>query len=305
MITAVPAAPTIATCSTTCSWNRPSRRCRSPRYTFNMPAHRQCHASARPLRAWDPAYLNGLQNLQALVAGTNNGQEVDMLNNNLKTPYSDQFSLGMSQQARRLADRRRPSRASSATTASRSRWATAIPNGDVLPGRAASLGQRHPGLRQPDHRQQRHPRRAPPRCCCRPTSRTRRSRAGAPTSRTPTPMQAEPRHQRALLVRRSDDRATIRSSTPTPRPSIASSPPARWTARGASRLSAKLTLATPIPHNDIACYGQHVLAHGEQSLHADRRRRRAARKFLVGGKICGYRDIDFQATKDFDHRQRA
>jgi outer membrane receptor protein involved in Fe transport len=42
---------------------------------------------------WDPKYLNGVQNLQALIAGS--AGEVDLLNNNLKVPYSDQFSLGI------------------------------------------------------------------------------------------------------------------------------------------------------------------------------------------------------------------
>ena len=33
--------------------------------------------------------------LAALIAGTTAGKEVDVINNNLKTPYSDQFSLGI------------------------------------------------------------------------------------------------------------------------------------------------------------------------------------------------------------------
>jgi hypothetical protein len=44
---------------------------------------------------WNPVYLNGLTNLQSLVAATTAGQEVDMMNNHLKAPYSDQFSIGM------------------------------------------------------------------------------------------------------------------------------------------------------------------------------------------------------------------
>jgi hypothetical protein len=48
-----------------------------------------------PCVAWDPKYLNGLANLQGLVASSSVGAEVDTLNNNLKTPYSDQFSIGM------------------------------------------------------------------------------------------------------------------------------------------------------------------------------------------------------------------
>lgn len=43
--------------------------------------------------AWDPAYLTpeGLETLQTNPSS----HEVDLLNNNLKTPYSDQFSLGI------------------------------------------------------------------------------------------------------------------------------------------------------------------------------------------------------------------
>ena len=49
----------------------------------------------QPCFAWDPKYLNGVSNLQSLVGTTNRGNEVDMLNNHLKAPYSDQFSVGM------------------------------------------------------------------------------------------------------------------------------------------------------------------------------------------------------------------
>ncbi|MGD8174993.1 TonB-dependent receptor domain-containing protein [Marinimicrobium sp. ARAG 43.8] len=45
--------------------------------------------------AWDPAYLtpDGLAELQTSVSGA--GREVNLLHNDLKTPYSDQFSLGI------------------------------------------------------------------------------------------------------------------------------------------------------------------------------------------------------------------
>jgi len=43
--------------------------------------------------AWNPSYLNGPGGLQALVSGS--AGEVDLLNNHLKVPYSDQFSLGI------------------------------------------------------------------------------------------------------------------------------------------------------------------------------------------------------------------
>ena len=48
-----------------------------------------------PCVAWNPAYLTSLSNLQALVGSSNAGAEVDAINNNLKVPYSDQFSIGI------------------------------------------------------------------------------------------------------------------------------------------------------------------------------------------------------------------
>ena len=60
---------------------------------FNVP-ERPCTPSPTCV-PWNPAYLNGLGNLQSLVAHSTAGQEVDMINNNLKAPYSDQFSIGI------------------------------------------------------------------------------------------------------------------------------------------------------------------------------------------------------------------
>jgi outer membrane receptor protein involved in Fe transport len=51
-----------------------------------------------PCVAWDPKYLAGLANLQTLVASSAAGAEIDAVNNNLKVPYSDQFSLGIRNQ---------------------------------------------------------------------------------------------------------------------------------------------------------------------------------------------------------------
>jgi outer membrane receptor protein involved in Fe transport len=48
-----------------------------------------------PCVAWNPDYLTGLSHLQSLIGSSNAGAEVDMINNNLKVPYSDQFSIGI------------------------------------------------------------------------------------------------------------------------------------------------------------------------------------------------------------------
>ena len=73
-----------------------------PQFTvyFQDPATGECIRQGNPTTpcyAWDPNLLNGVANLQALVQATNGG-EVDLLNNDLKVPYSDQFSLGMANQ---------------------------------------------------------------------------------------------------------------------------------------------------------------------------------------------------------------
>ncbi len=67
-----------------------------PRYTyfFDTDLHDCAPGSANCL-AWDPAYYD-INNLYALTqANPNLGSEVNLMNNNLVTPYSDQFSLGM------------------------------------------------------------------------------------------------------------------------------------------------------------------------------------------------------------------
>ena len=48
-----------------------------------------------PCFPWDPSYANSVSALQALTAGSTAGFEVDMFTNKLKVPYSDQFSIGM------------------------------------------------------------------------------------------------------------------------------------------------------------------------------------------------------------------
>ena len=60
--------------------------------SFNTPGH-TCTVGPTCFN-WDPSYLDPA-NLAALVAGTSNGAEVFLINNDLKTPYSDQFSIGM------------------------------------------------------------------------------------------------------------------------------------------------------------------------------------------------------------------
>lgn len=67
-----------------------------PTYTrkFNVTGH-ACTPGEGDCLAWDEAYFDRA-NLEALVASNPSlGREVNLINNDLKTPYSDQFSLGM------------------------------------------------------------------------------------------------------------------------------------------------------------------------------------------------------------------
>ncbi|WP_333679730.1 TonB-dependent receptor [Dyella sp.] len=64
--------------------------------TFPNQYH-QC-ASSLSCIPWNPAYLGGIGVLQGLLTGTTAGREVDLINNNLKTPHSDQISIGMRNQ---------------------------------------------------------------------------------------------------------------------------------------------------------------------------------------------------------------
>lgn len=67
-----------------------------PRYafSFNTTDH-PCTVGTNNCYNWDPSFLNP-ETLSALVAANPNlGAEVNLINNDIKTPYSDQFSIGM------------------------------------------------------------------------------------------------------------------------------------------------------------------------------------------------------------------
>ena len=63
-----------------------------PSVNFNTADH-PCSVGVNNCYAWDPSFLNGPAGVQALVAGKPG--EINLMNNNLKTPYSDQFTLGI------------------------------------------------------------------------------------------------------------------------------------------------------------------------------------------------------------------
>ncbi|WP_149193259.1 TonB-dependent receptor domain-containing protein [Luteimonas suaedae] len=64
-------------------------------YKFNTPGHDCTTSTPATCLEWDPAYFDQ-EVLDALAAGNpNRGTQVVLIDNEIKTPYSDQFSLGM------------------------------------------------------------------------------------------------------------------------------------------------------------------------------------------------------------------
>lgn len=60
---------------------------------FNSP-DRPCDTTQANCVDWDPRFYD-INNLRSLVSATGGGREINLISNNLKVPYSDQFSIGM------------------------------------------------------------------------------------------------------------------------------------------------------------------------------------------------------------------
>ncbi len=65
------------------------------RYTIKFVESSGCTPAPGTCVNWDPSYLGGTDALAGLVASNVRNGEIDLLNNDLKTPYSDQYSLGL------------------------------------------------------------------------------------------------------------------------------------------------------------------------------------------------------------------
>jgi outer membrane receptor for ferrienterochelin and colicin len=270
-----------------------------PQYTiyFQDPATGQCHRGSTPCYAWNPNLLNGLGNLQSLIgAASNAGTEVDMLNNNLKAPYSDQYSLGMSNQIGDWHTDATVTRILSYdgfafTLGNRypdgSFWQNGSqPWGNGIPGFGALILGNN-GIRT----------RTTQLLLSAEKPYDKASGWGATFAYTYT----NAKQNRDINEHYSFDYATIQDY-----PFITSNAASkhRFVATGnmdgpwGTVLSAKLTLATPLPYNGIFCDPSNLQANG--SICSAYAAIAPASKFLIGGKIWGYRDIDLQATKDFD-----
>ncbi|WP_329742208.1 TonB-dependent receptor domain-containing protein [Dyella sp. A6] len=272
-----------------------------PTLYFNTPME-PCTSSSTCL-TWDPKYLN-ISALQALVAGSTAGKEIDLVNNNLKAPYSDQFSIGM---RNRVGE-----------------WNTSVSLVDIRShnGLVYTLGNRYPdgafwqkgsqpwgdgvpgfgSLIIGNNGLQTHTKQVLIEV---DKPYTHESHWGATIAYTYSDAwqnndNNDPTDQYAF------DFATI-GNYPYTRSGVSKH---RLVATGSLDgpwglvFGAKLTLATPIPDLGLACYGL-------TPTNVDQGRTNGGGcqsysiappgngRFLIGGKIFGYRDFDFQATKNF------
>ena len=274
-----------------------------PTLNFNTQAE-PCIASATCL-TWNPAYLS-IPALQALVAGTKAGQEVDMINNNLKAPYSDQMSIGMRNQ---IGDwntsvtfvnikshdgvvytlgNRRPD--GSFWAAGSQPWGLGIPGfGNLIIGNSGLQTKTNQLLLSAE----------------KPytvDSHWSASFAYTYTNAVQNNDNNDPTDQYAF------DYEKIGNYPYSAAPGVSKH---RLVATGSMDgpwgfvFGSKLTLATPVPDLGVAC--PYVtpppgvdsgFVNGGGCLNFAVRPPGEGR-FLVGGKVFGYRDIDFQATKNF------
>lgn len=264
---------------------------------FRDPATGTCHGSnPTPCIDYNPAFMSGLGNLQSLLSSTNAGNEVDAINNNLKAPYSDQFSIGM---------RNKVGEWNTSATVARIlshdgfvfTLGNRYPNGAFFQNNSQPWGNGVPGFGSLIIGNNGIETRTTQLLLSAEKPYTKESGWGVTLAYTFT----NAKQNRDINEHYSFDEATIDQY-----PFITSNAAAkhRLVATGVMDIpwgitvSAKLTLATPTPGNTLSCYNVEF-ATGSQCTPTGVTPSGNGR-FLVGGKVFGYRDVDFQATKDFN-----
>ncbi|ENZ96671.1 TonB-dependent outer membrane receptor [Xanthomonas fragariae LMG 25863] len=261
---------------------------------FENPVTNSCYRSDRTCVAFDPRYLNGIDQLNT-IPGVADSAELFMFNNKLKTPYSDQYSIGITNQVGEwLTD------ATFQRVLSYDGFAMGLinrysdgayfQNGDVpwsepVPGYQNTIVGNN-GLEQRNSQV----------LLSADKPYTKESGWGLTLSYTHT----SARQNRNIDEPYGFDKATIRDYPFVKSDAVAAH---RFVASGSIdgpwdvTFGAKLVLATPEPINTSACFGftdpdgatcQQVGVTPPGSG-----------KFLIGGDIWGYRTLDFQATKEF------
>ncbi|CTP89370.1 hypothetical protein A6R71_06400 [Xanthomonas translucens pv. arrhenatheri] len=261
---------------------------------FQNPATSQCYRSDRVCTAWDPRYLNGVDQLTS-IPGVSGSAELFMFNNKLKTPYSDQYSIGISNQVGDwLTD------VTFQRILSYDGFAMSLinryPDGSYFQNGNAPWGEPVPGYQNTIIGSNGLEQRNSQVLLSAEKPYTKESGWGLSLSYTHT----SARQNRNIDEPYGFDKATIHDYPFVKSDAVAAH---RFVASGSIdgpwgvTFGAKLVLATPEPINTIACYGK-VDADGGTCQQVGVVPP-ASGKFLLGGKIWGYRTVDFQATKEF------
>ncbi|QNH19028.1 membrane protein [Xanthomonas sp. SS] len=261
---------------------------------FENPATGQCFRNDRTCAPWDPRFLNGVDQLNT-IPGVSGSAELFIFNNNIKTPYSDQYSIGISNQ---VGD-----------------WLTDVtfqrvlsydgfvmslinryPDGSYFQNGSVPWGEPVPGYQNTIIGNNGLEQRSSQFLLSAEKPYTKESGWGLSLSYT---------HTSARQNRNIDEPFAFDKPTVGDYPFVKSDAVSahRFVASGSIdgpwgvTFGAKVVLATPEPINTIACYGK-VDADGGTCQQVGVTPPGSG-KFLVGGKIWGYRTVDFQASKDF------
>lgn len=255
-----------------------------------------CFKNDRTCVVWDPRFLNGVGELNT-IDGVSKSAELFMFNNKLKTPYSDQYSLGISNQVGDwLTDvtvqRNLSYDGFAMSLINRAPDGAYFVNGGApwdiqyaVPGyNNTILGMN--GLEQ----------RSTQVLLSAEKPYTKESGWGLTLAYTHT----SARQNRTIDEPYAFDKATIHDYPFVKSDAVSAH---RFVASGSIDgpwgivFGAKVVLATPEPINTIACFG-HTDADGA-TCQAIGFTPPGSGKFLFGGDIWGYRTVDFQATKEF------
>jgi outer membrane receptor protein involved in Fe transport len=263
---------------------------------FQDPVTGECYRDdGRPCVAWDPNYLSGGIPALSAIPVTTGSAELFMLNNNLKTPYTDQYSLGISNQ---VGD-----------------WMTDVtvqrilgydgfiftlinryPDGSFFQGGSQPWGEPVPGFANTILGSNGVESRNTQILLSANKPYDRDSGWGLSLAYT----HADARHNRQLNDNFAFDKATIDDY-----PFITANdvPEHRFVAAGSidgpwdTTFGAKVVLETPRPLNAIRNYGN-TPPDGSVAQPITWTPPGTG-SFLIGGDIWGYRTVDFQATKVF------
>ncbi|QNK03781.1 TonB-dependent receptor [Dyella telluris] len=271
-----------------------------PTLLFNTPLS-PCVPSATCL-TWNPAYL-GIPALQALVANSTAGKEVDLINNNLKSPYSDQLSIGMRNQV--------------------GEWNTSVAfvNIKSFNGIVYTLGNRYPNGAFWQGGSQPWSYGIPGYGSLIIGNNGLKTKTNQFLISAEKPYTADSHWSASFAYTYTNAVQNNDNQDPTDQYAFDFSTIHAYPFTGAAvakhRLvstgsldgpwgfvfGAKLTLATPIPDLGLACYqtptNQEVGSMNGGGCQSVSIHPPGTGKFLVGGKVFGYRDFDMQATKNF------